>query len=151
MEILKRGKNETVCGSGGISSVCLNDTLSLAFTKSGHSILCCWCESLLRWLLFLSTESWNRREAVIRYCVSSVDDRLAEREKELRNATSSDMRDFERLNAERKERELRDDLYSEQTKVSRTAELSRLPPPYADFMLMASSVVLAHKAPTTAQ
>ncbi|KAK9897489.1 hypothetical protein P389DRAFT_57683 [Cystobasidium minutum MCA 4210] len=61
-------------------------------------------------------ESWKRREAVIRYCVSSVDDRLAEREKELRNATSSSMRDYERLDANRKEREIRDDLYSEQTK-----------------------------------
>lgn len=57
---------------------------------------------------------------MIRYCVSSVDDRLMEREKELRIAStssSSALRDYDRLNAERKEREIRDDLYSEQTKV----------------------------------
>jgi len=43
-----------------------------------------------------------------------------EREKELRIAStssSSALRDYDRLNAERKEREIRDDLYSEQTKV----------------------------------
>lgn len=74
-----------------------------------------------------SSESWKRREAVIRYCVSSVDDRLAEREKELRKATSPDTRDYDRLNADRKEREIRDDLYSEQTKVG-VLELSRNSP-----------------------
>lgn len=57
---------------------------------------------------------------MIKHCVSSVDARLLDREKELRATTStssSSLRDFEKLDANRKERELRDDLFIEETKV----------------------------------
>lgn len=61
-------------------------------------------------------ESWKRREAVIRYCVKSTDDRLESREVELQRSNVSTRYSAEKLDANRSDR-IREDLFSEQVKV----------------------------------
>lgn len=69
-------------------------------------------------------ESWKRRERIIRYCASTVDDRLKDREAELSDVIDKEeqqqerRRDFDRLDAGRSANNVRDDLFSEQVKVS---------------------------------
>lgn len=72
-------------------------------------------------------ESWKRREAVIRHCVATVDDRLKEKHDDLQDARArSSKSDYDRLDADRKERQVKDELYTEQTRVRPLIAQARL-------------------------
>ncbi len=63
-------------------------------------------------------ESWKRREDVIRHCVATVDDRLQEKHDDLQDARSQMAKnDYDRLDADRREKQVKDELYTEQTRV----------------------------------
>jgi len=69
---------------------------------------------MLKMGFLVQSESWKRREAVVRYCVSTVDDRLLARDREIRDAGGNE--EFERLDRDRA-RSVREGIYLEETKV----------------------------------
>ena len=71
-----------------------------------------------RVLLHAIAESWRRREAVIRHCVAATDERVQDRVSDLQQAKAREKAvDYDRLDADREARRVRDELYSEEARV----------------------------------
>lgn len=84
------------------------------------------------------TDNWTGREAVIRYCVSYVDNKALEKRKALDETGGTE----QALDASRRSRELRDELYSEEVKVDGSLHVSAV----ADYTLNAYSSIFQRQA-----